>query len=176
MPIRFIVEDGTGLSTATSYVSESDADQIVLDYGLAWAAGAVTADKEESLNAATQYLDAKYNGAWKGIRTNREQALSWPRADVLDTDGYSVDSDDIPTKLERATTEAAVYFNNNSSALFPDVDNAGTIKREKIKLDVLEFDTEYLGGGEGSELASKIRSLLKDYINALGANTEVSRG
>ncbi len=175
MAVTFIVETGAGLSDATSYLSVADADQIIEDYGLAWPSGYTDDQKKVALNSGTRYLDTKYNGAWKGYKGSADQALAWPRADVIDTDGWVVPSDEIPEPLEQATVEVATYAAENGSS-FPDLDNPGALKRKKIKIDVIEIDTEYLGGNSGTEVASKVDAILAGYIHGRGANAEVIRG
>jgi len=177
MAVTFVVEDGTGLSNATTYISDSDADQLVEDFGLAWASGASADDKKQNLNAATRYIDARYHVAWQSYRSTEAQALDWPRYGVVDTDGWEIADNVIPAKLKQAVVEVAVYRNNNGNA-FPDLDNPGALKREKIKIDVLEFEEEYLGGNSGSEVAEKVDALMSDYLSSggRGANVEVRRG
>ena len=175
MAVTFVVETGTGLSNATSYVSEADADQIVEDYGLSWPGSITSDEKEQSLNVGTRYLDRKYDGAWKGYKGSNAQALAWPRNDVVDTDGWTIDSNVIPTQLKQATVEVAVYF-ADSGAAFPDLDNPGSLQAEKIKIDVIEIEKRYLAGNAGSEIAEKVDAILAGFLQGTGANAEVRRG
>ena len=105
----------------------------------------------------------------------------WPRYNVIydEENVFYLDNDVVPEKLKQAVTEAAVYFSNNDS-LFPDTDNPGALKRERIKIDVLEFEEEYLGSNSASEISSTIDSLLVAYVEGKGGgrgiNMEVSRG
>lgn len=75
MPL--IVEDGTGLPNADSYVSVTDATAYHSAMGNPSWAGAAQADQESALRRATQYLDTRYRYAGKRITTT--QALEWPR-------------------------------------------------------------------------------------------------
>ena len=74
--MALVVEDGTGLSTAESYISVADADTYHSDRGNALWTG-TDAVKEEALRQATEYLDATYD--WKGSISLTTQALNWPR-------------------------------------------------------------------------------------------------
>ncbi len=103
--MAFIVEDGTGLVTATSYLSEADADLYHADReNVAWAA-AVTSAKEAALILATDFLDTRYR--FLGIRKTDVQALAWPRDAAFEFDGRRIDPDSLPVALERATAELA---------------------------------------------------------------------
>ena len=178
MAIAFVVEDGTGLTNATSYISVADANGIVDTYGRAWSSDATTKDKQQALNAGTQYVDARFHELWQSYRTTEGQALDWPRYGVVDIDDWEIADDVIPDKLKQAVVEVAVYFDINGK-VFPDADNSGTLKREKIKIDVLEFEEEYLGGSSGSDVSTKVDDLLKDYIGGAsggGMNSPVARG
>lgn len=175
MAIQFVLEDGSGLTNSTTYADLAEAAQIVEDYGLSWKSGYTDDEKKVALNKATQYVDQRYYGSWKGFRASQDQALLWPREDVCDDDGWYVDSNVIPANLKKAVVEAAVYYSNNDS-LFPDADNGGTLKSERIKIDVLEFEEEYLAGDSGSEVSKTIGSLLAAYLKGKGCNVEVERG
>jgi len=175
MAVNFVVEDGSGKSDATSYISVADADQVITDYGLAWPAGYTDDQKKVALNNGTRYLDTKYNGAWKGYKNSETQALAWPRADVTDADGWYIDSNIIPAQVEQATVEVAVYFAENGAA-FPDLDNPGALKMQKIKIDVIEIQKEFLGGNSGTEVAGKVDAILNGLLKSAGANSEVTRG
>jgi hypothetical protein len=82
--MSLIVEDGTGLATAESYVSVADADAYHLAMGNAGWTGTTTV-KEAALRRATQYLDARYR--FRGTAKTTTQALLWPR--VASTSLYS---------------------------------------------------------------------------------------
>ena len=101
--MALIVEDGTGLSTAESYISVADADTYIAAYrgaNATWDAAA-DATKEVAARQATKYLDG--TNAWKGQKEFSTQALGWPRVYAYDETGTAYDG--IPTALEQATAE-----------------------------------------------------------------------
>jgi len=154
MAIEFTVEDGTGLSTATSYLSTADTDQYNENYinDSTWS-GAAAGAKQLALNQATLYIDTLYYGRWKGERTNETQALAWPRVGVVDADGYDYDSDEMPQKLLDATAELAIAAATDG-VLLTNLSSPGTIKRKKVKADVVESEKEYVGGLSPQKLYS----------------------
>lgn len=161
------VEDGTGKSNAESYLSVDDADTYWDAHGQlsAWMTSTV-AQKEEALRVGTQYIDMNYGSRWKGYRTNSGQALDFPRSDIVDRDEYDVDSDDVPTKLEQATAEAAYRHRNETDGLMPDVSTSVSgITRERVRVGEIEDEKEYAGVKATSKQFPKIDSLLRDFIH-----------
>jgi hypothetical protein len=71
-----VVEDGSGLVNAESYLSVADATAYHVKFGNAWS-DPDTAKLESSLRAATQYIDSAYR--FRGCRLNPLQALQFPR-------------------------------------------------------------------------------------------------
>ena len=66
--MALIVEDGTGVSGAESYISVVDADDYHTNHGnTSWGSADTTA-KEIALRKASEYLDGKYGKRWLGIR------------------------------------------------------------------------------------------------------------
>ena len=73
MPL--IVEDGSGLANADSYVSAADCQAYATAHGLTFDGDAAALDA--ALRNATIYLDTAYT--FRGERKTCEQALEWPR-------------------------------------------------------------------------------------------------
>lgn len=107
--MSLIVEDGTGLATAQSYVSVADCTTYLAAKGDAtWAAASSDALREAALVRATMALDGLYASKWPGFRYSEDQALAWPRSYAYDIDGYDIGSTTIPKALKNATCEAAL--------------------------------------------------------------------
>ncbi len=108
--MAFTVEDGTGISTATSYCSVVFADtHHVKDKrtAAAWAALS-TGNKQYRLETATQIIDREcYFAGTPSYEIEDEQALQWPRYGVYDRNENIIDSDRIPLDLQRATAQLA---------------------------------------------------------------------
>lgn len=162
--ITVIVEDGTGLSNANSYLSETDADEYFVDFtNTAWI-GSADAMKA-ALIKATQFIDALFNGRWRGTRTNRTQALAWPRSSMVDQDGFVEDTNVIPTKLEHATAELAVMA--LTETLMPNQSNPGTIKMERDKVGPIETEVEYNSKSQQKYYSLALK-LLGQYVHSGG--------
>lgn len=93
--MSIVVEDGTGLSNAETYVSVANASTYHANFGNAAWAAATTAAQESALRMAAQYIDSHYTFLGDpitlqpvNITTTAEgtqitdvptQALAWPR-------------------------------------------------------------------------------------------------
>lgn len=171
--MAFIVEDGTGLSTATSYESVAGADAYVSEFmnsNASWAGDATA--KQNALIIGTAYLDNRYRLRWEGCRTFREQALAFPRMHICDYDGYAVDANSVPVLVKRATVEAAVRFLTSGVVLEPDDLTAdGSVKRLSQRFDVFSRSIEYVGAKGTQPTFSKIDRLL-GYLVIQGNTVE----
>jgi hypothetical protein len=138
----FIVEDGTALATAVSYVSIAEANEYHAHFGsVTWAALPI-GQKKAALVKATRYMVQKYRMRWKGDRVSSTQALDWPRNFVQYADyafitrngsqqigGYfHYPADEVPVEIKNACCEMAIY--SLSGALFDE--QGQTVKREKV--------------------------------------------
>lgn len=175
MVATFTVEDGTGVAGANSYLSIADADQYHFDIGTAATSwdDLTDAQKQQALRNATRYLDNQYGRRWKGSRTDRVNVLDWPRAFVIDTDGFTVESNVVPQGLKDACAEAALRdldTTQNPTGLTPDLTNEGTItyKREEA-FEVGEEETHYQGGLNQYVTFTVIDDLLHDLVEPEGS-------
>ncbi len=104
----FVVETGTGSTTANSYCSVATADTYHQDYGnpTAWVSATQT-QKEDWLRQATRAVDLRWGGRYPGYSVTSTQALLWPMYGAVDKAGNSIDSDTIPVQLQDAVAYLA---------------------------------------------------------------------
>lgn len=140
--MALIVENGTGLVDAESYISVADADTYHSNRGnTAWAALTTTA-KEQLLRKATDYMEQAYRLRWLGYRHTELQALSFPRDQVPRNDFTYLNqfsfypNDEVPNEIKNACAEFA--YRANSVDLAPDI--ARIAKREKVGVLEVEYD------------------------------------
>lgn len=153
MAFTFVVEDGTQVSGANSYVSLAAADDyFVIDpnYAATWAAYTDT-QKQYYLAWATRIIDQKTR--WNGTRYTTTQALRWPRSGTYDRDGNSISATVIPLQLQEAVMELAKWLAVNDPTTGPDVD---TLKL--LKVDVVEI--EWQDGTSQSDYPSILNQIL----------------
>jgi len=169
MAFSFVVETGSGSATATSYVALADAEQYVDNLGdhTLWDAETDN-NKQLALMQGTRFLDAKYGTNWRGTKGSSTQALNWPRADVLDPDGFTRSASAIPQELQDACVEAALDWLDGSKAdLTPDVSTpTGDIKKESVQVGPIKIATEYVGSGGRETRRVKIGRLLAPIITS----------
>lgn len=107
--ITLVVEDGTGVTGANTYVGLDDANAYFEAHAHAttWAAANDTT-RSAALAHATRLIDAQVQ--WNGYKTDVDQPLQWPRQEVPnpdDPDGYSLDDATIYQWLKDAVCEMA---------------------------------------------------------------------
>jgi len=119
--MAFIVEDGTGVADANSYVTVEFADSYFADRGNeVWDAITDDADKEKLLVRATDYVEKIFGRRFIGEMTDMTYPLSWPRTYA---DPYAVDA--IPLLLKKAVCEYALRANDGPLMPDPAVDATG---------------------------------------------------
>jgi hypothetical protein len=135
------VENGTGLSTANTYVSENDATTYHLDRDNDdWHAYSGTEDKEAALVRATAAIDGMFRSSFPGYKKlSRDQSLEWPRSYAYDIEGNLIDSDSLPRELVQATCEAALRELQDPGCMAPDLERGGDVRRMKAGSVEIEY-------------------------------------
>ena len=152
-----VVEDGTGLSNADSFVSVAYADTYFSTRGVsAWAS---LTNKEALLIKATDYIEAVYSESWKGITLNDTQSLSFPR--IID------DATVYPDRLLKAVCELALKANDGD--LLVDVEQRTT--EEKVDVITVKY-AEY---SDQKTQYSMVYGLISPYLLSTGANKKAMR-
>jgi len=135
--MAFIVEDGSVVANANSYVTVAYADAYLaanIHVFATWDA-LLDADKENLLVWATRELDNRVR--WKGTKTDPDSALRWPRTGVYDRDNNLIPDDEIPKQLMDAVCELARFF--MASDRTADTGKEG-LKVLQVDVIRLEFD------------------------------------
>ncbi|KKK58804.1 hypothetical protein LCGC14_3040730, partial [marine sediment metagenome] len=149
--MALVVEDGTGLSTAESYISVTNATTYLAarrtTAQLATWTAADTAAKENALRLAAQWLDTRYKDEWASWRFSDDQALDFPRSGVV-IDGVAYETTEIPQQLIDATAELGLKV-TDGDVLFDDMADEGTVGSKSIRVGPISEATTYLGGSKG---------------------------
>jgi len=158
--MALIVEDGTGLAAADSYISLVDARTFAASYGLT-----LPVDDDEA--DITLRQGAVYVGlsepSFSGQRLEVSQALAWPRLYAYDCYDNALASDSVPAKIKQAQVYAAAEY-----ALGTDVrgsSNGKEVASEKV--DVLEVS--YFENGSSS--STTVITAANDAMASLKCNT-----
>ena len=122
-----IVENGTGLPNADSYVSVEFADSYFSARGVsAWVALTQT-QKEQALIKGTDFIDSIYQ--WYGKKATTEQSLRFPRVNLRDYEGQEVVG--VPNCLKQAVCDASM-LSANGTELFQTKNENGDVVSETI--------------------------------------------
>lgn len=140
MAFAFLVEDGSGLASANSYVSVEDADDyLVTNIHVFPIWDALTTENKQYLLAwASTYLDQR--ARWNGKKAVETSGLRFPRECLTDRDGNPIASDVVPVALKQATVEMArALIESDRSA------DRGQDGLERLRVDVIEiyFNADY---------------------------------
>lgn len=159
-PESLVLEDGTGLSTANTYVSLNEADLYVRSHlrQPSW----TTVDpsvKKQSLRLATQFVDTIYATQFMGVRSKSTQALQWPRSFVFDDRGAAITG--VPRAIKDATIEMATrYVDNPTIPLLRDIEaSESQITAESFSVGPISSSTSYSG--------TKAAGIVKDVVSKI---------
>lgn len=159
--MTIVVEDGSGLGDANSYVSVDDCAEYAAARGLTFVASPPVL-AEQALVRATAALDATYRGAFPGYKTNgRSQALEWPRTGGYDADGDAIDSDEIPAEIIQACCEMAIREFATPGMMLPDLERGGQI--EMVKAGVVAI--QYSGNAPAQTTFTLIDGILSGILS-----------
>lgn len=156
--MALVVENGTGLSNADSYISVADADAYHLLRGNSGWTGD-DAVKEIAIRKATEYLGVRYKRRWFGVKKTETQSLDWPRTGVVDENNYELPDDELPVDLVRATAELALR-SLQGDVFFADQSTPGSVGSYRVKVGPIEEETEYLGGQSQTKIYPQVTAML----------------
>ena len=115
--MTLIVETGTGIPGANSYIALSVADAHFSALGLSSWSGALEAEREQALIRASLYVDGYQYG---GNILKAGQGLAWPRSGALDREGRVLSG--LPHALRTAVLEVAASFIKSPPPVFGERD------------------------------------------------------
>lgn len=161
-----IVEDGTGLEDANSYVDEAEARAYAEARGIELPAD--DAEVSAMLIAAMDYLEAQRQ-RFQGSKTHPGvQALQWPRTGVILDCSYALPGNVIPSELKQAQMALALEVHAGNK-LLPSSDGR-VVKKEKVDVIEREFMTGSDLGRQGLPAPSfpLVDGLLAPLFTACG--------
>lgn len=123
--MALIVETGSGLSNADSYITLLAFQQFCDSRGYNYDAYDDEV-QEQRLRIATSYIDTIFR--YKGARSSVSQALEFPRVDCLDWSSLPVTG--VPLRVKQACAELA--FKALTENLYLDQDRGGKVTSESV--------------------------------------------
>lgn len=158
--MTIVVEDGTGLSTANSYVSGDYLVTYAEDRAITLASSDDDAI-EAALVRATVAIDGSYRLSFPGYRAQgRAQGLEWPRFSAYDYEGLLIDGESVPDEVARAVCEAAIRELESPGSMTPDLERGGFVRRMKAGSVEIEY-----GGSSNQTTYTIIDGILAKIIS-----------
>lgn len=155
------VEDGTVVTGANSYISESALTAYATARGIT-----LTGDTEQLLIKAMDYVEGL---SFIGLKYTEAQPLQWPRSSVY-IDGYLNNLNTIPQLLKDGLAEVAIAIDQSDDPL-------STIDRLQKRVQVGPLSVEYESGGTSTQLVRRIYNKFYKIINGGNGNSfKVNRG
>ncbi len=138
-----IIEDGTIIEDANSYITVTELNSFCSKYGLTIpsATKASTTMMEQAILRGMAFVESEYD--FKGIKMEFDDPLEWPRYGVYDDQGVDLTIDDmafyqeIPNGLKNAVCRAAYEETVSVGALQSNL--TSNVKRKKIDIMETEF-------------------------------------
>lgn len=144
MEVIFEVEDGTGKSDATSYISVDELKQ--LWYNIGYEFIGISDDViKRLLNKSTQYLDNTYRNSFPGCRDVEAQSLEWPRTVAYYIDGFDIPEGSVPPEVKSAISEMAHLIQEGNDP-YAVISKSGKIISETVQVDVIKEAKRYEEG------------------------------
>ena len=174
--MSLIVEDGTIIADAESYISVADTSAYHLARGDTTWATISTAQKEEALRRATDYMLQVYRHRWKGVRMSSTQTLDWPRAYVYlepvitgaNQEFPTLVADNIvPAEVKRACAQMALRA--AAGDLYADQ------ARAAIRNKVGPIEVEYSAYGPLETRYASIDAMLQPYMAQFPGTVKAQR-
>lgn len=169
--MTLVVEDGSLVRGANSYVSFADGTAYLADRGIT-----TEVDVGHLLRAA-DYINS-FGDRFKGYQVLGENrtalsTMQWPRSYVF-LDGLSIGylpNNEIPDLIIHAQVETALEIANNRDPL--GTVSARQVKRQKVDVIEVEYDTSVGAGGQAVFDHRRVMSLLSPLLK--GGEYLVSR-
>lgn len=158
--MSIVTETGSGLANAESLCDVATALTYHTDRGNAVWLALTTAQQEQALRKATDYMEQVYKPLWQGMRVNNAQALDWPRVGVT-ANSYYVLSTIVPLPVQRACAELAARVSTGD--LLPDT------TQQKLSTKVGDIEVAYNKYSPQQKQYPQVIALLRPYFKS-GAN------
>jgi hypothetical protein len=155
-----IVEDGTIVENANSYVTVAELNAYATARGLT-----IESDEEPLLIRAMDYLESLH---FIGLKLTEAQPLQWPRWNVF-IDGFFVSSETIPSLLKEAQMEVALAIDSGNDPL-------ADIPRVVSSVSVGAVSVSYMDGRALPLIRKVMKKLSKLILSSGGTEFKVRRG
>lgn len=173
--MTLIVEDGSNVADANSYLTLADADAYHTLHGNAdWPATTMdnTATKELALIRATSSIELLYGQRYKSIPQYAIQSLLWPRQVMVINRFVLTQSGTIPKQLKDAVAEVAL-MSLNGEDIFPLPNANRAINSKSVTVGEISTSVSYSGAPPVEQFAgfNKIDLILVPLLRSEGGGS-----
>lgn len=154
--MAIVVEDGSGVEGANSYVSRSDFIAYANSHGIIVAD---TEDTDATLVKAAEFID-NHESKLKGSRAERDQSMSFPRTGV-EIDGWSWGSDEIPRNVVLCQMALAIDIHGGIDPYNPPQNKVRTSERVEGAVSVSFAVNRSAKLTKNSKADALLRSLIR---------------
>jgi hypothetical protein len=167
--MTLIIEDGTGVTGADSYVTLDEFKEYADAHGLDYESFDDD-ELEQAIRRGTRFIDGNYASQWLGRRTHgRDQRLAWPRTGVIDGDGDAIPVDEIPWEVKYASIESSHRELTDPGSLLPDYGESAVVE-ETVGPITVKYDAPKRGD---RPIRPVIDDLLVSLLLSGGGNSRV---
>lgn len=146
--MAIVVEDGTGVTGANSYVSEAEVTTYATNRGIT-----ISGTVSELIYKSMDWIETRQ---FTGERTTETQPLSFPRKGIY-VDGVEIEKDEIPERLKSAQIELCIQLDAGND---PQATTGQQVKREKA--DVVEV--EYQDYSSDMPITKRLTDLIRPLL------------
>ena len=158
--MSLVVEDGTGIDGANTYISLIDVIAYCNNVGYADFIAASSEDQNSAILRGMRYIES-HN--FIGFKNQTINSLEWPRDDAIDRNEIEIDPSEIPQKLKDAVCETSSLELSSPGSLQPNETRQG-LKREEYG----DVKFEYFNSGNMKPKFSVITGLLAGLTKSSG--------
>ena len=167
--MALIVEDGSIVLGADSYVTLADARAYLLLFGYSLDADDLTA--EASLRLGFNYVNS-FEDKYSGELVSGSQTGSFPR-NGLTVNGFPFDNDKIPQQVKDAQSLAAYEEFSSTGALFPNTTRQTVVSEEVVGAVKVAYADN--GGDSSKVYFTQIDAILKTLFDSFSGSHRVFR-
>jgi hypothetical protein len=166
--MTLIIEDGTGVDNANSYVT--DAEYVAFAAARGRTIGVDAPAREKELILAMDFVES-HRSQFQGIKILSTQSLQYPRTPVY-IDSYLFPSNEIPVELKNSQMESAAIVNSESLL------KTGSTKNVQSESVAGAVSRSYFNGGKWETVRmDTVNIFLRPLLNfgSFGVNARVIR-
>lgn len=154
--MALIIENGSGVANANSYVTADQWDAWATARGIAHSHS--SSKIEELILTAMDYIESQN---FLGRKATDVQPLQWPRTEVY-IDSYSVNSDEIPNQLKNALYEVTRTVSDGNFAL-------SARDRQTTQEKIGEITVTYKNNASMNKETPAVRSAIRKIVKPANA-------